>query len=132
MDSEYILGISELDSQHEEIERAFLALRRALETDDRQVEIPTILRDLGEKLTRHFAFEESVMQLLSYPEAFEHTRAHRQILKSLAAYQEMVLSGQSLEKAGHPALQLFYDQILSHDRRFSRFMGGHKDRLGLG
>ena len=131
MDSEYILGISELDAQHEDIERVFIALQQVVAFKERRGEIPAILRDLREKLTRHFVFEESVMRLTSYPEAFEHGRAHQQILKSLKDYEEMVLSGRNLEKAGQPTLQLFYDQILSHDRRFSRFIGGHKDSLGI-
>ena len=131
MDSRYLIGITEIDSQHEEIETIFIALQEAIDDQKCRQDIPGILADLYDKLKFHFSYEESVMQISSYPETQEHKRAHLAILKSFESYEELNLSGSNVEYQGKPPTQLFYEQILAHDSRFARFIAGHKDRLGI-
>lgn len=131
MDSKYTLGISELDSQHEAIETDFLAFREALADKDRWNDLPNILEDLYEKLKFHFHAEESIMQIFAYPEALEHKKSHLEILKSVEAHKNKKLSDTDIDKLRDQPMQLFLEQILSQDMRFSAFIQKSKDRLGI-
>ena len=83
MDPKYSLGITELDSQHEEIEAMFVALQEAIEDKARRQNLPDLLGSLCEKLKFHFYAEESIMQVFAYPEFQEHRRSHLAILRSI-------------------------------------------------
>ena len=80
MDSKYVLGIDELDSQHEGIERVCIALGEATGDMDRW---RSLLNELHEKMRFHFYAEESVMRIFSYPESQDHQRSHLEILKRI-------------------------------------------------
>lgn len=64
MDSKYMLGIDELDSQHEAIEKLCLALEEA---SDSEAHWCDLLEQLYEKLRFHFYAEESIMQVFFLP-----------------------------------------------------------------
>ena len=131
MDSKYIIGISEIDAQHDEIEAIFSALQMAMDNQDQWKKLPEILDRLHEQLRFHFTFEESVMQISAYPEAQEHRAVHQMILKSVEGLKNSYFSGKSDQISRELPVNVFHDQILNHDLRFGRFVSVHKDRLGL-
>ncbi len=129
MDSKYILGITELDSQHKEIETLFTALQDAAENRDR---CHFLLESLCERLKFHFYVEESIMGIFAYPEFQEHRRSHREIIKSLEGYRDNILSNAKSEKLRDDRpMQLFFEQIHSQDVRFAAFIKRNKERLGI-
>ena len=128
MDSKYALGISELDSQHAEIETLFDALQEAL--DDKKA-WHALLGSLCEKLRFHFYAEESIMRIFAYPEAQEHTRKHLEILKSVESYKDKPLTKADIRKLKVQPMQLFLNQILSQDMAFAEFIKRNKERLGI-
>ncbi len=128
MDSKYILGISELDSQHEEIETVFIALQAAIDDKDRW---HTLLENLCEKLRFHFYAEESIMKVFAYPEYQEHRKSHLEILKTVESYRNRDLSDADITMLRDHPLQLFLDQILNQDLRFAAFINRNRDRLGI-
>lgn len=128
MDSKYILGISELDSQHAEIETLFIALQEAIADKDRW---HNLLESLCEKLRFHFHAEESIMQIFAYPESQEHRKSHLEILKSVESHKDNRLSKADIRKLRDQPMQLFFEQILAQDMRFAAFINRNKERLGI-
>jgi len=131
VDQKYKLGIVELDSQHEEIEKSLIALQEAIENKDRWHVLHFILESLQEKLVFHFSFEEAVMQIFSYPKAEEHGKSHQAALKSVESYKNLTLVSTDTESFGKPPVELFYDQIITHDMEFAAYIKGLKERLGI-
>ena len=128
MDSKYILSISEMDAQHEEIEAGFIALQAALDDKERW---NALLENLCEKLKFHFYAEESTMKVLAYPEFQEHRKSHLDILKSVESYRNRVLTDADIAELRDHPLALFLEQILSQDLRFAAFIKKNKERLGI-
>lgn len=128
MDARYILGIDELDHQHEEIEAAFQALRNVTRDKEQWHEAHARLCEL---LRLHFHAEESIMQIFAYPETYEHTRSHSTIVQTTEGYSAPNLSDADVERFTELGTQLFLDQILAQDMRFAAFIKNNKERLGL-
>lgn len=128
MDSKYLLGIDELDSQHAEIEAIFIELQEAIEDKGRW---HVILERLCEKLRFHFYAEESIMQIFAYPEFQEHRKSHLAILRSVESNKDNRLSKVEVSRLREQPMQLFFEQILAQDMRFSAFIKRNKERLGI-
>ncbi len=128
MDSKYILGIDELDSQHEGIESLCIELQEAIED---KVRWRDILEKLCEKLRFHFYAEESIMEIFSYPESQEHKRSHREVMKFFENYKDITLTDANIKELRDQPLQVFSDQVLAQDMRFASFIKRNKERLGV-
>lgn len=128
MDSQYLLGIAELDSQHTEIETLFIALQASLD-DKKSWHI--LLESLCEKLRFHFYAEESIMNIFAYPEAQEHKRKHLEVLKSVESQKNNPLRNADIKQLEDQPMQLFFDQILTEDMRFAAFINRNKERMGI-
>ena len=128
MDAKYILGIDELDAQHEGIERDCLALREAVGDPERW---HRLLDQIYEKMKFHFHAEESVMAIFAYPETQEHRRSHQEILKRIEACRQRTVDATEIEACTEQTMQLFQEQILSQDMRFAAFLTRNKERLGM-
>lgn len=128
MDSKYVLGIDELDSQHEGIERVCIALQESIGD---QVRWRSLLDELYEKMRFHFYAEESVMGIFSYPESQDHRRSHLEILKWVENYRAKTLTDAEIEALKDRPIQLFQEQVLSQDMRFAAYLKRNKDRFGI-
>ncbi|MEI7611275.1 MAG: hemerythrin domain-containing protein [Betaproteobacteria bacterium] len=131
MDSKYKLGITELDSQHEEIETQLIVLQQALQANERRDSLPRLLESLCEKLKFHFYAEESIMQVFAYPEFEEHKASHLRILRSVDVLKDGKLTDEDIKILKEQPMQLFFEQILSQDMRFAAFIQRNKERLGI-
>jgi hemerythrin-like metal-binding protein len=131
VDSKYLLGIEELDAQHEGIETLFNALQEAIEDKAQWPRLPELFASLCEKLKFHFYAEESIMQIFSYPESQDHKRSHNEILKSLESFNGGNLNKAEIKKLKEQPMQLFLEQILTQDMRFAAFIQRNRSRLGL-
>lgn len=127
MDSKYVLGIDELDSQHEGIERVCIALSEEGNMDRCQ----RLLDELYDKMRFHFYAEESVMRIFSYPESQDHQRSHLEILKRINSYRNRALSEADIEVLRALPMQLFREQVLTQDMRFAGYLKRNKGRLGV-
>jgi hemerythrin-like metal-binding protein len=117
-DSEYIFGISEIDSQHEEIETIMAVLLEAINNKNRWPVIQAVLESLYEKLTAHFTLEEAVMNMFSLQETQEHSQSHREILEFLESCINRTPSSSETKNITKQAVQLVYEQIHTHDLKF--------------
>jgi len=128
VDSKYILGIDELDSQHEGIEIICIALQGAVEDKDRWRDL---LENLSDRLKFHFYAEESIMKIFAYPEFQEHKKSHQEITELIEGYKNTSLTYADIRKLKDQPMQVFSEQILAQDMRFASFIKRNKDRLGI-
>jgi len=128
LDAKYILGIDELDSQHDAIESVCMALEEAVGDMDRW---RNLLETLCEKLRFHFRAEESLMDIFAYPESQQHKRSHRKIIALVESYQDTRVTDDEIKLLGNRPMQVISEQILAEDMRFSAFFNNNKERLGI-
>ena len=128
MDSKYILGIDELDLQHQGIESICISLQEAAE--DKEL-WRRLLEKLSEKLRFHFYAEESIMKIFAYPESQEHTRSHLQIIELIESYKDTSLTEADIKALRDQPMQIFSEQILAQDLRFASFIKRNRERLGI-
>lgn len=128
MDSKYLLGIEELDAQHDQIEALIVALEESAGDKDQWY---ALLDDLCEKMRFHFHAEESIMRVFAYPETQEHTRKHQEILKAVESHKDRRLTPTDIAAFRNQPMRLFLEQILSQDKGFATFIKHNKERLGI-
>lgn len=128
MESKYILGIDELDSQHEEIESICIALEGALEEKDRW---RTLLEKLCERLRFHFHAEEYIMDIFAYPESQKHKRSHLNIINLIESYKDAAMTDALIKKLRNQPIKVILEQILDQDMTFASFFKRNKERLGI-
>ena len=128
MDSKYVLGIEELDSQHEGIERVCIALQELVGGQERWCQL---LDELYEKMRFHFYAEESIMGIFAYPESQDHRRSHQEILKWVEDHRNKTLTDAEIEALKDRPMQLFQEQVLLQDMRFAGYLKRNRERLGI-
>ena len=87
MPSEFEIGIAEIDAQHGQLYSLLDRLRQSIDKKYGYA-VNAILAELDIEMRIHFSVEESLMQLLSFPEAAAHVSEHRQLAKHLAQFRE--------------------------------------------
>ena len=123
MDPQYLTGIDEIDAQHKEIEEVALAVIEAAAAKDKWHIVHYILVRLYELLRFHFAVEESVMAIVSFPEIQAHKQVHKDILLTV---ERMKVASLDPNACAHDeALNKqfsFLTHIVDHDKRFAEFV----------
>jgi len=110
MDPKYLLGITEIDTQHQELHTLIQSLQDVIgETNKRQLIHPT-LRRLHYLLVTHFAYEESFMTMSNYPDMVQHKRNHKGVLKLFEDYFRNPPAPEDYELLG----KLLSDKVLGH------------------
>ncbi len=114
---EFEIGIAEIDGQHK---RLHALLERLRQSSDKHYgyAVNAILAELDIEVRIHFAVEESLMQLLSYPEMVAHVAEHRQLAQQLSQFRQRAQDlDVSEEVAGFIKLWLT-NHIDTFDRQF--------------
>lgn len=123
MDPQYITGIDEIDGQHREIEEAAQAVIDAAAAKDKWHIVHYILVRLYELLRFHFAVEESVMSIVSFPEVAEHKQVHKDILLTVERMKVASLDPKACEHDESLKKQFsFLTHIVDHDKKFADFV----------
>jgi hemerythrin len=76
-DPTLVLGIPEIDAQHQELFRRLDALLSAIRGGSSKAEVGNTLAFLGEYAVEHFSGEERIMEELLYPGLADHRAEHR-------------------------------------------------------
>ena len=100
MDPKYLTGIAEIDAQHTEIEEVAQAVIEAAAAKDTWHIVHYILVRLYELLRFHFAVEESVMAIVSFPEIQAHKQVHKDILLTVERMKVASLDPSLRERRG--------------------------------
>ncbi|MCF8151171.1 MAG: bacteriohemerythrin [Burkholderiaceae bacterium] len=117
------IGIAEIDLQHRQLNQLLQRLRNSA---DKQYGYAAnaILGELVIQTRIHFAVEESLMRLLSYPETEAHIAEHRHLMEQLDKFR---LRAQDFDVADGLASFIqtwLHEHIDSFDRKFvAHFIG---------
>jgi hemerythrin len=123
MDPKYLTGIAEIDAQHTEIEEVAQAVIEAAAAKDTWHIVHYILVRLYELLRFHFAVEESVMSIVSFPEIVDHKQVHKDILLTVERMKAASLDPKAFEHDESLKKQFsFLTHIVDHDKRFTEFV----------
>ena len=130
MDPQYLTGINEIDAQHAEIEEIAQAVIEAAAAGDKLHIVHYILVRLYELLRFHFAVEESVMSIVSFPDVAEHKLAHKDILSAVERMKTASLDPKACEHDETLKKQFsILTHIIDHDKRFAEFVIANISRL---
>lgn len=115
--SEFEIGIAEIDGQHS---RLYALLERLRQSSDKNYgfAVNAILAELDIELRIHFSVEESLMQLLSFPEADAHVAEHRQLAQQLKQFRQRAQDHDVSEDLTDFIKRWLTDHIDSFDRQF--------------
>jgi len=80
MDAKYILGIPEIDAQHEELHELVNSLREVISNKDQRHLVHQAMKRLHHLLVTHFAFEDAFMKMIDYPDLPQHKKMHKGVL----------------------------------------------------
>jgi hemerythrin len=89
---QFAVGEPSIDRLHEECEVVLARLNAAVAA---QADATSALKELHEHLERHFAHEESLMALTSFPPAGCHEREHTSVLEVVAEVRRRYAQGDS-------------------------------------
>lgn len=110
MDQKYILGIPEIDAQHEEISEFVDALREVIAQKDQWHLLHQALKRLYQTLANHFKFEEAFMGMVNYGDLSQHKKQHRSLLMLFEDYFDRPPAPDDIEYFG----KLIGDKVLGH------------------
>ncbi len=114
------IGIAEIDSQHRKLHTLLERLKQS--TDKRYgFAADAILGELVIQTQIHFAVEESLMRLLSFPDTEDHVEEHRKLTEQL---EKLRKRAQDFEVAD--GLTSFIQTwLVDHVNNFDREFVGH-------
>ena len=128
---EYIIGIPELDEQHE----TFLTMLDAITDvapdpykpldEDEADDLVDVLGELRDHALLHFRTEEDCMEEVDYPGLGDQEEAHARFIADLTRMEAEVMNGTAI-----PAIKIrnfvhdwLRDHILELDKPFAKFQG---------
>jgi hemerythrin-like metal-binding protein len=112
----HAIGIPELDAQHEEINELVNSLQELIAANDRQGLVPPTLKRLRQLLATHFEYEESLMQMVSYPELPQHSKMHGRVLQLFDDYFAHPPVAGDDDRSAHLISDKVLGHVMDHDR----------------
>jgi len=124
---EYLLGIPGIDIQHKRIFDCFISIAEASIKHDRWLADSSIVQ-LVSLLREHFAVEESVMQILGYPDLELHIQEHRQFEAEVhdLAQKSLRIKGSVSHDTIKVAQEWLREHIMTSDRHYADCFSGSK------
>jgi len=119
MDQKYILGIPEIDAQHEDISDFVGALRKVIAQKNQRHLVHQALKRLHQTLVDHFDYEEALMGMVNYPELSQHKQMHQGVLKLFEDYFAHPPALGDIEPFGKLISDKVLDHIMEHDSKMT-------------
>lgn len=120
-------NVKEIDDQHKRLVGMLNELHQAMLRKDGQRALTSILGQMMDYTSYHFATEEVYMVLFQYPGFQAHNAEHAEFVRTVARFQEMYEAG----KAGLSIEVLQYlsswlaNHIMGSDKAFGPFFNTH-------
>jgi hemerythrin len=95
VDQGFIIGIDEIDRQHQELFDNLELLRDYVRRGQSKDSIRDTLKYLEKYVTEHFATEVKYMNQYGYPDILQHKAEHENFLKDFTAHKEKYASLQA-------------------------------------
>ncbi len=111
------IGIAELDAQHKRLHGLLLRLRDAVGKHYGYA-TNAILDELAIETRIHFAVEESLMRMLSFPDVESHIAEHQDLRNQLEKFRKRAQDFDVAEDLAEFTLQWLNDHVDRFDREF--------------
>lgn len=95
---EYASGIEEIDNQHKTLLEFVTEFEKAVEGRAHWNTVQPLITRAREFTKFHFAVEESLMQIIDYPQFVAHRAEHQYVLKQLAILEQRILQQEMKEE----------------------------------
>jgi hemerythrin-like metal-binding protein len=117
-----VIGLDQMESEHGMQVQLLRDIEHALR-DGRRDAAMALMNQLEEFTEVHFASEQVLMRLHSYPRYFEHERQHGELLEDLRTLKARI-TGEPMQAGDQSAAirQWLSDHISTADRAFVEFM----------
>ena len=118
---EYAIGIPELDNQHKTLIEYLTDFELAFDGKAHWNTVhPLMLRARG-FVRFHFAVEESLMQIVNYPDFLAHRAEHQSVLQQFQALELRVLNNGMKDEVLPLLTSWLFDHIIDSDKPFARY-----------
>jgi hemerythrin len=122
-DSEFKLGIAEIDDEHASLVNMLNDVHNLIRSDKKDEARAYFRNTLAAYVGEHFSHEEKFMEKMAFPQLEEHKKIHNNFKRSM---EESLLLIDSLDEAAfRNALSDTYTWIINHigktDRKYAAF-----------
>ena len=93
LDSRHLVGIDEIDHQHEGLVQLTNRLLEVVRTHADQTTIEGLFNELAEATAQHFATEHALMERYGYPRLADHDAAHKYLLAEVNNFSNEIFKG---------------------------------------
>ncbi|MBS1209071.1 MAG: hemerythrin-like metal-binding protein [Proteobacteria bacterium] len=126
---EYSVGVEEIDEQHKALVDLLNNLHQAIHERHGTEVSRQILDDLAEYTRVHFAVEESLMRISSYPDFDNHKKIHTALIQQVIELQAKLDSGTA--KISFELLHFLKQWLMHHIVESDKLFGKHFAQVGL-
>jgi hemerythrin len=127
MDQEFMLGIDEIDRQHQELLDNLELLRDYIRRGQSRDAIRDTLKYLETYVTEHFATEVKYMNQYGYPDILQQMAEHETFLRDFTAFKEKYSSllekGETITFLGLDIVRKLNDWFANHVMTVDKKMG---------
>jgi hemerythrin-like metal-binding protein len=125
-DERFSVGVQQFDADH----RRLLALAEEMVHGAAQDPLPVdageVLGELIAAAEEHFAHEEHLLRITSYPRLEAHRREHRRLLQEIRAWRLRLGAGQAApQEVARSVVDWVLDHIEQQDRLYAAHLNGH-------
>ena len=127
--SNYILGIEDIDSQHQFFVHLINRISDVLLVADTYDYAGALISELGAYAQFHFISEQNMMDHAEYPAANEHKLLHAELIDQFSAKQGMLTleaTKQRSEALIEFLVQWFLEHTIKEDRLFAEYLQREK------
>jgi hemerythrin len=129
---QYTVYVPDIDTQHKELFKLGAELHRALAQGAPQEKTESLLHDVLEHISVHFAHEEGMMEETGYPSRGWHCKQHQTAGKRAALLLRYVRKGETAQAI--EALEFLSNWFRDHTSVADKMMGSYlrnRRRLAL-
>ena len=119
--SEYATGIHNIDDQHRTIVELITLFENMAETNAPWNELVALILRTRKFIEFHFSVEESLMQILPYPETAAHRDEHQRALRRIAEIEDGLLDENMQNELAGLMRDCLFDHILAGDKWLGQY-----------
>jgi hemerythrin-like metal-binding protein len=119
MESKFLLGIPEIDAQHEEISDLVNSLQGVISRQDQGLLIHPMMQRLHQLLLAHFANEESFMETIHCADISRHKEMHKEMVELLENSVSHPPASGDYEYLGKLIGEKLFSHILENDAQIA-------------
>ena len=128
-DAKYVLGVDEVDRQHENLFGILNKMHAAVTSGAEQSAVSDILDELITYTVEHFETEENMFREYQYPEQEDHRLEHNELAASVLDLQRKFREGSAT--ISFEVLEFLSDWLTDHtlrsDQKFAEFLKSTAD-----